>query len=82
LCRIQELEDAKVDLGAKRKELRHQLDFEAMNTAKYQEQFDRLCIEFRKVHRQRLDMIAMWTTTIQAMADKDSYMKEIADVIL
>jgi len=52
-----------------------------MNSSKYQEQFDRLSVEFRKVHRQRQEMVLMWAATIKAMKKKDMDMKEIADVI-
>ncbi len=77
---FKELETKEVDLGARNKELRYELDSAAMNSNKFNEQYTRLCIEFRKVHRQRKDMAVMWQRSLNAMKGRDAQMQEVADV--
>jgi len=77
---IQELEAKQVDLGARNKLLRIELDQCAMNSNKYQEQYTRLCIEFRKVYKQKKEMTSLWAKSLTAMKGRDTEMQEIADV--
>lgn len=77
---VEEIDQTYVELGAKRKVLKMELDQQAMTTSKCQEQLDRLSVEFRKVYRHRQEMAILWSSNIESAKRKDAQMHEIADV--
>ncbi|ODN06319.1 Coiled-coil domain-containing protein 39 [Orchesella cincta] len=76
---IEQIDKTYVELGARRKILKMELDQQAMTTSKCQEQLDRLSVEFRKVYRHRQEMITMWSTNIENAKKKDAQMQDVAD---
>ncbi|CAL8108427.1 unnamed protein product [Orchesella dallaii] len=76
---IDQIDKTYVELGARRKVLKMELDQQAMTTSKCQEQLDRLSVEFRKVYRHRQEMITLWSTNIENAKKKDAQMQYVAD---
>lgn len=77
---VDDIDKRYVELGARRKILKMELDLQAMTTSKCQEQLDRLSMEFRKVYRHRQEMITLWSTNIENAKRKDAQMQDVADV--
>lgn len=60
--------------------MRLELDGKVALTSMMQADLDGLSERFRKLHKERGDIVALWKDTLIALNEKDGEMKDIAEV--